>query len=225
MGSPARRGIREGLPPDVCRVPRPRRGSLPRRMEQPLRAPGRGSGARAAGPRAPSRPVPARARRPGDRGRDRGGGCMETRVGREGGPHAVDLDREDSGARPRPQASGGGSSGRAGLRGVSRRPRKLLAARPELRPRGPGALRADAGAGGARSVCRSAAPSGCASALRGTSTSASPDAPSPDCRPRRPTCSSRRAESPPPRPRPPRPRPRARRSTAPRACSTTATPA
>ena len=55
VGPAAGRGLREGLPPDVRRVPRPRRGSLPRRVEQPLRAPGRAACARAAAPRAPSR--------------------------------------------------------------------------------------------------------------------------------------------------------------------------
>ena len=41
------------------------------------------------------RPAPAGARRPGDRGRDRGGGCLEARVGREGDPHADDRDSDD----------------------------------------------------------------------------------------------------------------------------------
>ena len=227
MGPAAGRGVREGLPPDVRRVPRPRRGSLPRRVEQPLRAPGRGSAC-------PSRRRPASAASAPLRPLLAGvaiavavAGAAAWKLGSDG--KAVHTQTTATGATAAPAPV-----------------RKPPAAAP---PAAPVYAVFRAARGSCWLLVRSSGPAGPVlyertlaqgSTLRlpvgralwvrigapwNLDLSVAGSAVTATARPRRPTCSSRRAESPPPRPRPLRPRPRARRSTAPRACSTTATPA
>ena len=225
VGAPARRRLRQGLPPHLRRVPRPRRGSLPGRVEQPLRAPGRGvrrPSLRPAGALGALRPLLA-------------GAAVAVAVA---GVAAWKLGSDGKAVRSAPPAT------------TTTRPRAAKAAawprRRRPRPRTRCSARhagncwllvRRAGASGPvlfeRTLAqgRNASASGrhCALGAHRRAVEPRPQRRRPprraDCRPHRRTSSSRRAESPPPRRRPPRPRPRARRSRGPRACSTTAPPA